>query len=138
METEVASKKNNMLNIFDKIIFKHLERLIGSSYGVGELSMNFTTISLIMLLMERENEIESFPSDEITRYKHETLIVDFEGLGFDAVQDMNVVVEEMIRKGYIHIDVDRFIPQKPTISMARLIDAVFPEMPGMNLVAYFV
>jgi ssDNA-binding Zn-finger/Zn-ribbon topoisomerase 1 len=138
METDVTSKKNNMLNAFDKILFKHLERLIGSRYGVGELSMNSTTISLIMLLMERENEIESFPSDEIDPYKHETLIGDFEELGFDAVQDMNIVVEEMIRKGYIHIDVDRFIPQKPTISMARLIDMVFPKMPGMNLVAYFV
>jgi len=138
METDMASEKNDMLNVFDKIIFKHLERLIGSRYGVGELSMNSTTISLIMLLMERENEIESFPSDEIDRYKNETLIGDFEELGFYAAQDMNVVVEEMIRKGYIHIDVDKFIPQKPTISMARLIDMVFPKMPGMNLVAYFV
>ena len=138
MESEIAAEKNNVLNVFDEILFKHLERLIGSRYGVGELSMNSATISLIMLLMERENEIESFPSDEIDRYKNETLIGDFEELGFDAAQDMNIVVEEMIRKGYIHVDDDRFIPQKPTISMTRLIDLVFPKMPGMNLVAYFV
>ena len=131
-------EKNNVLNVFDEILFKHLERLIGSRYGIGELSMNSVTISLIILLMERESEIESFPSDEIDRYKNETLIGDFEELGFDAAQHMNIVVEEMIRKGYIHIDDDRFIPQKPTISMARLIDLVFPKMPGMNLVAYFV
>lgn len=134
----MVSEKNNVVNVFDEILFKHLERLIGSRYGIGELSMNSVTISLIILLMERENEIESFPSDEIDRYKNETLIGDFEELGFDATQDMNIVVEEMIRKGYIHIDDDRFIPQKPTISMARLIDLVFPKMPGMNLVAYFV
>ena len=73
-----------------------------------------------MLLMERENEIESFPSDETDRYKIETLMGNFEELGFDTAQDMNIVVEEMIRKGYIHIDDDRFIPQKPTISMAWL------------------
>ena len=138
METDIVSEKNDVLNVFDEILFKHLERLIGSRYGVGELSMNSVTISLIMLLMERENEIESFPSDEIDRYKSETLIVDFEELGFDASQDMNIVVEEMIRKDYIHIDDDRFIPQKPTISMARLIDLIFPNMPGMNFVAYFV
>ncbi|NIA31436.1 MAG: hypothetical protein GWP06_16200 [Actinobacteria bacterium] len=138
MESEIAAEKNNVLNVFDEILFKHLERLIGSRYGVGELSMNSATISLIMLLMVRENEIESFPSDEIDRYKNETLIGDFEELGFDAAQDMNIVVEEMIRKGYIHVDDDRFIPQKPTISMTRLIDLVFPKMSGMNLVAYFV
>jgi ssDNA-binding Zn-finger/Zn-ribbon topoisomerase 1 len=138
MEPGIVSEKNNVLNVFDEILLKHLERLIGSRYGVGELSMNSVTISLIMLLMERENEIESFPSDEIARYKNETLIGDFEELGFDDSADINIVIEEMIRKGYIHIDDDRFIPQKPTISMARLIDLVFPKMPGMNLVAYFV
>jgi hypothetical protein len=138
MGPDIVSEKNNVLNVFDKILFKHLERLIGSRYGVGELAMNSVTISFIMLLMERENEIENFPSDEIDRYSNDTLIDDFEELGFDATQDMNIVVEEMIKKGYIHIDDDRFIPQKPTISMARLIDMVFPKMPGMNLVAYFV
>jgi hypothetical protein len=60
--------------------------------------MNSATISLIMLLMERENEIENFPSDEIDRYDNDTLIDDFEELGFDAVRDMNVVVEEMTRR----------------------------------------
>ena len=74
MEPDIVCEKNNVLNVFDEILFKHLERLIGSSYGVGELSVNSVTISLIMLLMERENEIESFPSDEIDRYKNETLI----------------------------------------------------------------
>jgi len=138
MEADIASEQDNMLDVFDNILFKHLERLIGSKYGVGELLMNSVAISLIILLMERENEIESFPSDEIDRYKNDTLLDDFEQLGFDAAMDMNIVVEEMILKGYIHMDDDRFIPQKPTISMARLIDLVFPKMPGMNLVAYFV
>jgi len=138
MEPDIVSEKNNVLNVFDEILFKHLERLIGSRYGIGELPMNSITLSLIMILMERENEIENFPSDETDRYKNETLLDDFEELGFNAAQDMNIIVEDMIRKGYIHIDDDRFFPQKPTISMARLIDLVFPKISGMNLVAYFV
>ena len=138
MEPDIIRDKNNVLNVFDEVLFKHLEHLIGSRYGIGELSMNSITISLIMMLMERESEIENFPADEIDRYTNETLSNDFEELGFNAAQDMNIIVEEMIRKGYIHIHDDRFIPQKPTISMARLIDLAFPKMPGMNLVAYFV
>ena len=138
MEADIASEINNMIEVFDEILFKHFERLIGSRFGVGELLLNSVTISLIMLLMERENEIESFPSDEIDRYRNETLINDFEELGFNSFQDMNIVIEEMIQKDYILVDGDKFIPQKPTISMARLIDMVFPKMPGMNLVAYFV
>jgi len=138
MKPDIVSEKNNVLNVFDEILFKHMERLIGSRYGIGELPMNSITLSLIMMLMERENEIENFPSDEIDRYKNKTLLNDFEELGFDAAQDVNILVEDMIRKGYIHIDDDRFIPQKPTISMARLIDLIFPKISGMNLVAYFV
>ena len=138
MEADMASEINNMINVFDEILFKHFERLIGSRYGVGELVLNSVTISLIMLLMERENEIESFPSDETARYRNETLINDFEELGFISVQDMNIVIDEMIQKNYILVDNDELIPQKPTVSMARLIDLVFPKMPGMNLVAYFV
>jgi hypothetical protein len=138
MEADMASEINNMINVFDEILFKHFERLIGSRYGVGELVLNSVTISLIMLLMERENEIESFPSDEIDRYRSETLINEFEELGFNSVQDMNIVIEEMIQKDYILVDDDKLIPQKPTVSMARLIDLIFPKMPGMNLVAYFV
>jgi hypothetical protein len=138
MEPGLVSEKDHVINLFDEILFKHLERLIGSRYGVGELSMNSVTLTLIMLLVERENEIESFPSDNIDRYKKETLIIDFGELGFDAFSDVNIVVGEMIRKDYIHIVDGKLIPQKPTISMARLIDLVFPKMPGMNLVAYFV
>lgn len=138
MEADMAGDIHNMINVFDEILFKHFERLIGSRSGVGELVLNSATISLIMLLMERENEIKSFSSDEIDRYKNETLINDFIGLGFNSVQDTNIVIEEMIQKNYILVDDDKLIPQKPTISMARLIDLVFPKMPGMNLVAYFV
>jgi len=138
MKADIVSEKNNVLDVFDEILFKHLERLIGSRYGAGELPMNSVTISLIMLLVERENEIETFPSDEIDRYKNETLTSDFEELGFDTAHHMNIIVEEMITKGYIHTDDDKFIPQNPATSMARLIDRVFPKMPGMNLVAYFV
>jgi ssDNA-binding Zn-finger/Zn-ribbon topoisomerase 1 len=138
MEQYTTGKKHHVIEQFDGVLYKHLERLIGSKHGIGKLALNPVSISLITLLVERENEIENFPSDEIDRYTFETLIKDVEEMGFDAAQDMNVFIEDMIQKDYIHVDNDRFIPQKPTISMARLMDLVFPKMPGMSLVAYFV
>jgi ssDNA-binding Zn-finger/Zn-ribbon topoisomerase 1 len=138
MKQNVTGKDNNMIDQFDEILLKHLKRLIGSKYGIDKLVLNCMTISLITLLMERENEIETFASDEIDRYTRETLIEDFKDIGFSADQDMNVIIENMIQKGYMLVDDDRLIPQKPATSMARLMDMVFPKMPGMNLVAYFV
>ena len=45
----------------------------------------------------------------------------------------------MIEKGYIEVDEDgRFSAKKPTISMSWLLDHIFPRMPGINLIAYFI
>ncbi|MGA8181271.1 MAG: type I DNA topoisomerase, partial [Desulfobacterales bacterium] len=77
-------------------------------------------------------------SDEIDRYTRETLTEDMEDMRFSVDPDMTAVIETMIQKGYMLLDSDRLIPQKPANSMARLMDMVFPKMPGMNLVAYFV
>ena len=138
MQRDTTDKKPSVTDQFNEILFKHLKHLIGSEYGIGELSLNLVTISIITLLMERENEIESFSSDEIDRYTNETLLKDMEEMGFDDTQDMNIFMEDMIQKNYIHVDDDVLVPQKPTISMARLLDLIFPKMPGMNLIAYFI
>ncbi len=133
-----ADKKSNVIDRFNEIFFNHLERLIGSKYGIGELILNPLTISVITLLMERENEIENFASDANDRYTHETLIEDIEDMGVRDDQDKTAVIETMIQKDYIRVENDKLIPLKPTASMARLMDLAFPKMPGMNLIAYFV
>jgi ssDNA-binding Zn-finger/Zn-ribbon topoisomerase 1 len=138
MQLDTADKKPNVIDQFNEIFFKHLKRLIGSKYGIGELILSPLTISIITLLMERENEIESFASDGNDRYTNETLMEDIEDMGFNDDQDMNAVIDTMIQKNYIRVDGNKLIPQKPTVSMARLMDMVFPKMPGMNLIAYFV
>ena len=136
---ESSDKQEKIQNLFDQVLRRHMERLIGTSYGIGTLPMNSSNISCIILLMERENEIESFSSTPPERYTHEALINELCDLGFDLDQDTNTITHDMIQKGYIHVDENgRLIPEKPTVSMARLLDGVFPEMPGMNLVAYFV
>jgi hypothetical protein len=138
MQIDSADKKLNVIDHFNEIFFKHLERLIGSKYGIGELILNPLTISIITLLMERENEIENFDLDENDRYTHQTLIEDIEDMGVRDDQEKTVLIESMIQKNYIRVESDRLIPQKPTTSMARLMDLVFPKMPGMNLIAYIV
>ncbi len=130
---------NKVQNMFDQILCRHMERLIGTSYGIGALPMNSTTISCLTLLMERENEIENFPSDAQERYTAETLISELDEMGFSLGHNIKTIIEDMIRKDYINVDDhNKLIPDKPTISMAQLLDRTFPQMPGMNLVAYFI
>ena len=132
--------KTNVLDIFDKILIKHLERLIGSNYLTNQLTLNSFIISCLVLLMERENEIKSVPSGVSVRYTSETLMSKLEEMDFGPDrEDMNSVVRDMIENGYINVDDDkRFIPGQPSAILVELLDQAFPGMPGMNLIAYFI
>ncbi len=46
--------------IFDHFFSKHLERLIGTKIGIQGLPIDITTITIILFLSERENEIKDF------------------------------------------------------------------------------
>ncbi|MBW2345849.1 MAG: hypothetical protein JRF53_18005 [Deltaproteobacteria bacterium] len=125
--------------LFDQTLRHHIERLVGTSVGIGVLALNSATISCLILLTERENEIENFDLDPSERYTQVTFLDELAEMGLESDADLKKALQEMIQKGYIHVDDDgRFSPKKPAISMAHLLDRIFPGMPGMNLIAYFV
>jgi ssDNA-binding Zn-finger/Zn-ribbon topoisomerase 1 len=140
MTRDTDNGKTNVLDIFDKIFIKHLERLIGTNYLTNKLTLNSLIISCLILLMERENEITNVSSGVSVRYTYETLMLELEEMEFKPDgEDMNIVVRDMIESGYITVDDDKkFIPGKPSAIMVKLLDHAFPHMPGMNLIAYFI
>ena len=126
-------------SLFDQTLGQHIERLLGTRYGIGALPINLATISCLLLLAERETEINSLPSNPSERYTHETLLNELAEIGLDPDENLEMTFQDIIQKGYIDVDDDgRYSAKKPTISMAQLLDKAFPKMPGMNLVAYFV
>lgn len=133
-----SDKEDNIQDLFDEILGRHLERLIGTRHGIDALPLNSINITYLIMLAERENEIDSSLSSMAERYTVETISTELEELGFDLNENMNLIIQEMTQKGYIQVDNEGLIPQKPAISMCQLLDKVFPGMPGMNLVAYFV
>ena len=124
-------------DFFDQTIAKHLERLMGTRYAIGGLSLNLATISCLILLTEQvTNELADFatPSD---RYTPETLVDELAEMGFTIREDLDLALKGMVEKGYVDFDQDRrFSANKPTITMAHLLERIFPKMPGMSLVAY--
>jgi ssDNA-binding Zn-finger/Zn-ribbon topoisomerase 1 len=132
------TRAQNVKKQFDETLGSSIEYLIGTRYGVGALPLNLATISSIILLSERENEIDSFPGTLSERYTYETLLNELAEIGLDSEEDLKMNLQDMIQKGYIYVDRNgKFSAQKPTISMAKLFDRVFPNMPGMNFIAYF-
>jgi hypothetical protein len=121
------------------MLARHIERLIGTSRGIGDLNLNLATISSLVLLSERESEIEGSPSAPPERYTHNSFFKDLSEIGLDSYDDVKNAIHDMAAKGYVSIDPKgELVAMKPAATMAKLLDQAFPGMPGMNLVAYLV
>ncbi len=142
MEKDAGQEKlapHEVREHFDTTLAQHMERLVGTSKGIGALPLNLATISCLVLLAERESEIKGFSSNPPERYTDETFHNDLAELGLDSHEDLKTALQDMVQKEYFEIDADgSFFAKKPAISMAKLLDQAFPGMPGMNLLAYLV
>lgn len=135
-EKSLSPKK--MMEKFDEILGSHIEKLLGTKTGIESLSMNLLNLSYIILVAARETEIESFPYLPPERYTDDKIFDELTDISIDPGDNLELVTLDMVEKGYIEVaDDGRFFAQKPAITIARLIDQIFPNMPGLNLVAYW-
>ena len=124
---------------FDAALARHMKRLMETSDGIGDLPLNSVALSCLVLLAEREHEIQGFPSDAAERYTRDALIHDLADIGLNSAEDFNTALKDITQRGYIDIGPDdRFIAGSPALRMAKFLDQALPGMPGMNLVAYLV
>ena len=129
--------KDSLRSQFDEILGRHFERLIGTKQGIGGLPLNIATIGCFVLLGGREIEIENSPSDDIERYTRDTFLQEAADIGIQPDDYLKNWLQDMIQRGYARADSEgRFFAQQPTVIMARLLDRIFPKMPGINFLAY--
>ncbi|MBW2139338.1 MAG: hypothetical protein JRH06_17560 [Deltaproteobacteria bacterium] len=125
--------------LFDPILWRHVQRLVGSEEHIGTLPLNLETLACFIALVEREAEIESLPSSPPERFSGETLARELMEMGFDAEADLKAEIAAMVEKGEIHLDEEgRFCPGKSATDMVQLLNRIFPGMPGMSLLAYII
>lgn len=128
-----------LTRLFDQTLRDHIERLIGTRYGIGGLELGVVSIaSLIFVSEQAKNEAGgSTSSDE--RYTLEGLEQELSELGIEWKQDISRALCEIQEKGYVKMGPDgRLAAEKPALTMTQLLDRVFPGMPGLTLVAYFI
>ncbi len=123
--------------VFNQVLGMHLERLMGSRYGIGGLPINVLTLSCFILLTDQATMEET--TDATEKFTEDTLVAELMDLGLDVDDDTFEVIEDMIDAGYIEDDEEGFYtPLKPAIKITEQLDTIFPGMPGINLVAYFI
>ena len=131
-----AADNLELIKGFNDILGDHIERLLDTRLGIEELELNIFSISCIVLLATRETEIETFPASPPLRYTKSSLIEELGEMSIEPDSEVKKVIEDMIDKSYLKITDERIFCNKPMSSMAKLFDRVFPNMPGLNLVAY--
>ncbi len=129
---------HSMLDVLDRTLLSHLERITGTRKGIHGLPMDLVTVACIVLMAERAGD-PGDPQGKKRLYRQSEFHEELTEMGFADDQRLQGTLDSMIEQGYVKIDPHGGItPGKPAISMARLLDHAFPGMPGMNLVAYFV
>ncbi len=141
MENDTVDKPPALSEIkdaFDRVLGKHINRLIevGSD---ATLSFNLATISCLLLVVERDREIKNFPESPPERYVRESLLEDLADMGLEIDDDLMIAFQSLTTYGYVEIGSDNmYHPQLAAIALVNFIDNLFPQMPGMNLVAYVI
>ncbi len=132
--------KNSIKDIidrFDEILGMQLERLLDTRLGIDELPLNIFNVSSIVLLATRETEIDAFPYQPPPRYTQESLFEELLETSIDPGDLLTSCIKGLEDRGYLEIaDDGRLLSKKSTLSTAQLLDRIFPNMPGLNMVAY--
>ncbi|MBI9074775.1 MAG: hypothetical protein JEZ02_05115 [Desulfatibacillum sp.] len=126
----------NLKTMFDDVLQSHFERLIGTRVGMRGLPITLETITALVLLAER---IEDAGDDPSKYHSRETLCQEMAEVGLQSAEEQKVALQLMEEKGYIKVLESGGLESSEDVpTMTRALDKVFPQMPGMLLVAYYV
>lgn len=132
---KTSSVQERVVSRMDEILGRHLERLIGTRVGMGSLPLNSLTIATLVLLAENGRRPESTPGS--TSPGQSALRAELSQMGFLPGGDFSDTLHRMEAAGYVRgTSLDSLSAGESSLKMSRLLNHLFPGMPGLQLVAY--
>ncbi|MBN2687632.1 MAG: topoisomerase DNA-binding C4 zinc finger domain-containing protein [Deltaproteobacteria bacterium] len=129
--------EDTVIYIFDDILSRHMERLVGTRSGVGGLPVSVEALSCIILINDRVGSGVDGSPILLEDYTKDMLFNELEEMGFYSGERLTVTLHDMVDKGYVGFDdTDRILVKKPIVTMAQVLDRIYPTMPGLNFIAY--
>ncbi len=124
---------------FNEILSRHIIKLLDTYYEIFDLSFNLPELSCLILIQEKiAGQSDNFPLC-IKNYSKEKLFDEVSELGLQTGPELDTSFEQLIQKKYISIDEDKNIcVNKLTYSITKLLARIYPNMCGMNLLAYII
>ncbi|MCG8568449.1 MAG: DNA topoisomerase I [Desulfobacterales bacterium] len=121
----------------DEILARQIIGKLDVDFDTAMMSFNLSTISCVVLIVEREKEIKEFADSPPERYDLPSFYKELSDIGLDHDAYLEMAVDSFLGQGYMSKDDQGELKaQMPAFIMAGLLDNMFPGMQGMNLVAF--
>ena len=135
--TDKQEQHRTIRQRFDNALMGHMKRLLGKSRLPDSLPLNLLNVSCLVLLAEQgANEERQFSTPE-DRYTRELLYEELAEIGLDSEAAFEAMLQQMLQLEYVHMNAAGLIEGgEPALQVAQQIDAILPQMPGLNLIAY--
>lgn len=126
---------DRIISRMDDILAHHLERLIGAGAGIGSLPLNTLTIGTLLILAENRTKAHSPGASAFLTLS--ALKEELSQMGFSPGENFLETLQMMEAVGYVQgASTDTLSAGEASTKMSRLLDHVFPGMPGLHFVAY--
>jgi ssDNA-binding Zn-finger/Zn-ribbon topoisomerase 1 len=122
---------------FNQILQSHYERLMGTIHVPGGLPLSLDNIGCLILFGGRELEVTDFTSEISERYTMEAFLKEIQDLGIETDEHFQTAMQDLMQKKYIEQLPDGHIHgYSDTKETAGILNRIFPQMQGLNLLAY--
>ncbi|MBF0111730.1 MAG: hypothetical protein HQK74_03245 [Desulfamplus sp.] len=123
---------------FDEILVREVTSLIEIDSDIAMLTYNLSTISTIIVAVEREREIKAASTMPPERFTFESLIDELVDLGLYKDDEMLKSVRAVLDQGYLTQDASKGVlkAEASAYTIIGFLDKMFPGMQGIQLVAF--
>jgi ssDNA-binding Zn-finger/Zn-ribbon topoisomerase 1 len=124
---------------FDRVLRRHVRRLLEVSDSDNLPPYSLNMIACLLVLAEREKELADFPGSPLKRYTRETFLKDLDEIGIDPDENVMVEIQNLTQAGYIAVTGnEEYQVRESATRLLSMLDAIFPTLPGLSLVAYIL
>lgn len=122
---------------FDEILVKEITSLIEIDSDIAMLTYDLSTISAIIIAVERERDIKTEVTMPPQRFTFDSLVDELVDIGLYKDDDMLNSVRSVVEQGYLTQDHKGKIKAEPSAyTIVGFLDKIFPVMQGIQLIAF--
>ncbi|MBF0302071.1 MAG: hypothetical protein HQK73_03450, partial [Desulfamplus sp.] len=122
---------------FDEILVREVTSLIEIDSDIAMLTYNLSTISTIIIAVEREREIRITPNVPSERFTFDSLVNELVDLGLYKDDDMLKSVRSVLEQGYLSQNSKGELKAEASAyTIVGFLDKMFPGMQGIQLIAF--